>query len=248
MSDCLEATFLAAGRSKATDGGASMKGSFFPSSLRPVDFPGRDHHWLGALAEAIDRPLRRRHGVSEYTGLPTCILRMQISRNEREIVLADGTRLRPGERIITLHFWNDRVPLVPANGPTLGWARSLYQRFEISLQELARYLAIRPDLDDVTGICIKNSLGSAARTLQIARILSRAGFETTRELPPCSLTQRIHWLSENLFISLLVLSRNPAALRFDSFLRDRFVAYQSRRALEQRYGSPPTGVSRRKAP
>jgi hypothetical protein len=162
---------------------------------------------------------------------------MQISRNDREVVLAGGARLRPGERIIILHFWNERIPAVPANGPTLGWARHIYCRFETSLQELARHLAMRPDLNDVGWVCIRSSLGSAARTAQVVHVSARGGFETIRQPRPCSLAPRLHWLGENVFISLLVLARNPTTLRFESLLRDRFVAYLSRTALQQRYGN-----------
>ena len=109
----------------------------------------RNHPWLGILMEAVDWRLRRWLGVSEYTQSSDCIFRMQIVRNADYIVLKDGTFLRPGDRIIDLHLWNQQVPLMPEAGPTLGWARRMNDSFRRSLQELAHHLAARTDVDDI---------------------------------------------------------------------------------------------------
>jgi hypothetical protein len=195
-----------------------------------------DHPWLRALIEAVDRQLRRRFAVKEYSRSSECLFRIQIIRNGHDVLFRDGTRVRPGERIISLHFWNEQIPLIPASGPTLSWARRMNERFEHSMQELACHLATGSDMDDVVAIRANVALGAAARSGKISHILARFGFEIMPQQDSPSLARRIHRCGENILISLFVLARNAIALRSDTLMRGRVVAYLSRQALEQRYG------------
>ncbi len=206
-----------------------------PPQARKGRVGSGDYPWLCALIEAVDRRLRRRFGVSEYTRSPECLLRIQVIRSAHDLFLRDGTCVRPGERIINLHFWNEQIPPIPATGPTLSWARRMNERFERSMQELARHLATRSDMDDVAAVRANAALGTAAQRGQVSRILLRLGFEIIPE-DSSSFAQRIHLYCENIFISLIVLARNAIALRRDTLVRGRVTAYLSRRALEQRYG------------
>jgi len=196
-----------------------------------------DHPWLGALIETVDSRLRRRQGVSEYTRSSDCLFRMQIICSKNDLLLKDGTSVRPGDRVINLHFWNEQVPLIPAGGPTLGWARRMNERCELSLRELVRHLAGRTDMDDVVAVRANVALGAAARSAKISRILSRFGFEIVPQQDSPSLARRINRCSENILVSLMVLARNATALRRDTLVRGRVVAYLSRGTLEQRYGA-----------
>src|SRR5215475_14875172 len=135
------------------------------------------HPWLAVLIDKIDKDLRRRNGVTEYTQSRDCLCRMQITRSADDLLLRDGTRVRPGDRIINLHFWTEQVPLIPPAGPTFAWARQISRIFESSMQELAHHLVARADVEDVAAIRVSMALGSAARSDQVCRILSRFGFE-----------------------------------------------------------------------
>ena len=76
-------------------------------------------------------------------------------------------------------------------------------------------------------------LGTADRGSQLARMAARYGFE-----PACGALEGcgpVHRLAENLFIMLLVLAANPAALRTPVLRRDHALVYLSRLALERRY-------------
>lgn len=204
----------------------------------------RNHPWLGILVETVDRRLRRRLGVSEYTQSPDCILRMQIIRNADCVLLKDGTCLQPDDRIIDLHFWNQQVPLMPAAGPTLGWARRMNESFKQSLQELAHHLAARSDVDDIVAVRAIVALGPEARGEKISHILSRFGFEIVRRQEPPSAMRQIHRYGENILISLMVLAYNAMALRRDTLRRGRMPAYLSRRVLDDRYGAAPKRTCR----
>jgi hypothetical protein len=201
---------------------------------------GRSHPWLGALLAPLDRYLRVRQRVLEYSGARTCILRIQLLSSAADVGLTDGTRLRRGERFIDLHLWNERVPAIPKRGPTLQWARQMNRYFAESLRDLAAYLAARPALDDVRAIRVNMSLGPAARGDQIARIVARYGFERVAAPRPRTLAERMHRLGENIFVSLLVLASNSRALKADTLRRDRTLAYLSRRSLERLHGAGQT--------
>jgi hypothetical protein len=199
----------------------------------------RGHPWLGALIWALDQHLRRRQEIVEYTSSPDCIFRMQVIPSGQDVVLSDGTRLRSSDRVIELHFWNEQLPSIAEMGSALAWARRIASCAEVSMRELARHLAVRPDLDDVRAIRGNMGLGSAERSDQVARLVGRYGFERIQPASPPKLGERMHRLGENILISMLVIARNATALRTDTLLRDRVMVYLSRQSLEQRYRFGP---------
>ncbi len=193
--------------------------------------------WISRPLFRFDAWLRRRNRVFEYTAHPQCIFRMQVVALGHEVALADGTRLRPGDRIIDLHIWNEQFPRFPADGATLSWALKIRSRVAISLAQLARYLATTPELADIMAIRADTRLAGTATTAQLLRICRRYGFEPGPRLGPCSLHESLRRFGENILISLFVLARNARALRRDSIWRGRVEIFLSRALLERRYGA-----------
>jgi hypothetical protein len=76
----------------------------------------------------------------------------------------------------------------------------------------------------------------AERDEQMARVLGRYGFELVPGASALTLSERARRFGENIQISLIVLTRNAAALRRDTLRRGRTRVFMSRRALERRYG------------
>jgi hypothetical protein len=193
---------------------------------------------LNALVSIIDRRLRARHGIFEYCDCPSCIFRVQFAATKADIALSDGTLLHAGSRLINLHLWNEHVPPFPARGPTLGWARRMCHRLEVSLQELASFVASCPDLDDVAALGGKMIFGSIEQTQLVARAAQRYGFVCAVNPEPChSVAQWLHLVGENLLISMIVISHNPAAFRADYLSRKRVPVYIRRGELMRRFGS-----------
>lgn len=190
---------------------------------------------LRPMVEAIDRRLRDRLQVIEYSTSPDCVFRFQIIPCEEDLLLDDGTRLRCGDRVIDLHFWNEQIPLMPEGAPTLAFARRIERCIDFSLCELAKYLGVQRDLDDIQAIRGNMSLGAWRRSEQSARLAAKYGFERVSPHEPPSIGQRLHRLGENLLVTMLALMRNPNSVRGDTLWRDRTLTYLSRRALEQRY-------------
>jgi len=195
------------------------------------------HPWLEAMVGALDDRLRRRHGVFEYTRNPDCLFRIQLIAGGADVVLSDGARVRPGDRLVNLHLWNEQFPPFPHGRPTLAWARRVNRGFEGSLRELHRYLAERRDLDDAAALCANMGFGSATRGAQLARYVARFGFERVAAHDAPTPRRQLHLFGENILISMIVLARNGAALRADTLRRDRMLVFLSRQGLRRRYGS-----------
>jgi hypothetical protein len=194
------------------------------------------HPWLADAVSALDTRLRRRQAVFEYSRNPACVFRVDLSPSARTLALRDGTRVRRGQRIARLHFWNEQIPPVPAEGATIAWARQMQRAIAISLRELASYLASRSAFADIAVVCADVPSGTIAQREQLARIMARYGFETIIEPEHLPIGERLHRLGENILISLIVLAYNAGALRSDTLKRVRVPIYLSRRVLEREFG------------
>lgn len=187
------------------------------------------------MVAAIDRRLRDRLQVIEYSSAPDCVFRLQIINCEDDLPLDDGTRLRRGDRMIDLHLWNEHIPLMPDGAPTLAFARRIERCIKLSLSELAKFLAARRDLDDIRAIRGNMSLGAQHRSDQSARVAAKYGFERVSDLERRSIARSLHRLGENVLVTMLALARNPGSVRGDTLWRGRTLTYLSRRTLENRY-------------
>ena len=209
---------------------------------------GERHFWLERLIFGLDGVLRRWQSVIEYTHDPTCILRIKFGRLDQDVVLSDGTTGHAGERFIDLHLWNEHVPAMPKEGASIAWARQMSLCFQHSLRQLARYLATRPDLDDISLVRCTMEFAGQERNDQMVRLIGRYGFEFVAPTTTVTMGERARRLVENIFISLIVLARNQAALRRDTLRRGRTRAFMSRKVLEQRYGRGADSVDLRHRP
>jgi hypothetical protein len=181
---------------------------------------------------ALDRWLRRRQGVFEYTHDPECIFRIQLQRLRSEVVLSDGTFGRPGDQVIDLHLWNEQIPAVPVAGPSLAWGRRFNRCSAESLHELARFLMNEPDLLDITIIRARAGLDA------LHRIAARHEFEAILEPVSLSPSECVHWFGENILYWLLALACNSGGAWPKTFWRSRKVIYLSRRVLERKHIAP----------
>jgi len=197
---------------------------------------GERHFWLDKIVFGLDRVLRRWQSVVEFTHDPTCILRITLGRLDQDFVLADGTAGRAGDRFVDLHLWNEQIPAMPKEGASIAWARQMSLCFQHSLRQLARYLTLRPDLDDISLLRCTMGFAGRERNDQMVRLIRRYGFEFVPPATTMTLGERARRLGENIMISLIVLARNQAALRRDTLRRGRTRVFMSRKVLEQRYG------------
>jgi hypothetical protein len=161
---------------------------------------------------SLDRWLRRWHGVYEFTAHRDCLFRAERCVAEESLLLRDGVRVRRGDPLLKIHLWNEHMPSMGREGPTLAWARRASRAMETSLRELARHVAQSSELDGLVAICADMRLAPARESDQLTRIVSRYGFEAaqdSREGRPGPL----RLIGENILMVLLVLATNPVALR-----------------------------------
>jgi hypothetical protein len=231
---------------RSREGDASLSGPDRLSELTGTEVDRRESieareatsrgSWLRRFVFGLDGLLCRCQSISEFTSDPNCILRIRLSRLDGDVVLSDRTRGRMGDRIIDLHFWNEHIPRMPEQGASIAWARQMHLCFRNSLRELARHLASRADLDDVSIIRCNMGLGVPEQNAQVVRLIARYGFERVPGAAAATMGERVRRLGENILISLMVWVHNAAALRRDTLRRGRAEVFLSRRVLEQRYG------------
>ncbi len=190
--------------------------------------------WLERAVFTLDRWLRRREGVYEYSTDPRCLFRIGLGKADLNLTLADGTEIHPGDSLLVLHLWNENMPAMGKQGPSVAWARQVSRAIHTSLRELARYLHQRVDLDDVVALYGNMHLGSARQAAQLARIMARYGFEAVDD-HGAGRPGALHRLGKHILIILLVAATNPVALRSTVLRRHHKRIFLSRAALARRY-------------
>src|SRR5262249_3256062 len=132
--------------------------------------------WLEGLIFGLDGALRRWNSVVEYTGDPTCILRIRVGRLERDLALADGTSGNCGERFIDLHLWNEQVPPMPKEGASIAWARRMHGCFQESGPARASFPGGAPELRHISFGASPLIFAGPGGEGQMTRLPGRFGF------------------------------------------------------------------------
>ncbi|MDI7277035.1 MAG: hypothetical protein QME94_13740, partial [Anaerolineae bacterium] len=173
---------------------------------------------------------------------PACILRLSLGQAREALVLADGTRIEPGDPVADVHFWNERLPPMPAAGPDLRWARETYRRFAASLRLLADCLEHSPTLVGIRAIRAEFGFSSGAGLEAQRGLYERLGLEVRRVRAARGAWGRFAEFWENLFSYWLIWTYNPASLKGKRFLDlERCQVWMSRQALYARYGAAGRG-------
>jgi hypothetical protein len=197
---------------------------------------------LDRLVVAFDRWQRRRLGIREFSDDPASILRLGVGVARTGAELADGTVVRPGERIGVLHLWNEHMPRIPPTGPDLAWAKAVYRAAVHSLRLLARYVAETPAWE---GIRAFGGDFSVIYDPGAIRLLRRLGIEVSDPVPPRGPVGWVVDLATRLWTWLLRRAFNPGSVRDLrlSDLQHRSV-WLGRRTLEALYGAEDAGRRR----
>jgi YkoP-like protein len=209
----------------AADAASSPVGVFIAGA-----FGGAPATWPIRLFDTI---IRAYYGVYEFTDDPACIFRVGLSRAHGSVSLSDGTQIRVGELVGTLHFWNEHLPRYSTKGPSLGWARIMHDRVLYSLRALADYVENDAGWREVRAVRAQAALSTRLGSSQVRRVAERYGFERVPTNP--SLPRRLHALGESFTLWGLTRAFNPAALPRQPFLRDHHELWISRASLLRRY-------------
>jgi len=187
---------------------------------------------------ALDALLRRIYGVKEFSDNETCILRLSWGRASRDLTLSDGTVVHRGDLVGELHFWNEHLPVIPARGADLAWARAFWRRVVHSFRLLAAYLEEASEFDQAQAFTAEISFGARYELPHLAAMFGRAGLDVISLEEPAGPWQRFVRFWEELYGLALAWAYNPGSFRsgdLPSLRRDEL--WMSRRVLFERYGS-----------
>jgi hypothetical protein len=159
---------------------------------------------------AIDWIVRKIYRITPLSDDPDCILRIAREPSKWHASLSDGVEVRPGDPIISLHLWNERVLEFLQPHETLGWTRYLLRRFLTSLHILNEYLNQQAWGDEV--VAMRAEFGFLV-TLDVLRpLLSPHGIDVMPlERPKGRFWRRAFW--DNLYSYLLMWTFNPKSLQ-----------------------------------
>jgi hypothetical protein len=183
---------------------------------------------------AIDWIVRKIYRITPLSNEPDCILRISREPSKWHASLSDGVEVKPGNPIILLHLWNERVLEFLQPHEPLGWTRYLLRRFLKSLPLLNEQLNQQAWGDEI--VAMRAEFGFLV-TLDVAGpILSPLGFDVMPvERPRGRFWRRAFW--DNLYSYLLMWTFNPKSLQgkeLTNLLRAEL--WISRERLRERYG------------
>jgi ceramide glucosyltransferase len=156
------------------------------------------------IIRVVDVLLRRHYRIFEFSQNEECLLRLSVIKNERDVILADGTTVCRGDVIGELHLWNEHVPPVPGEGPSLAWALSFQRRMIRSLRELAACIQAEPRLREIKAFRGENSFGGRQGQLQATDLIKRWGFELVPKAQPIGIRQGFADFFQRLYMLGLV--------------------------------------------
>jgi hypothetical protein len=206
----------------------------------------------------LDALLRCLWGIREFSDHPDCILRIAATTSKEDVVLPDGTHVRRGDPIGELHFWNERMPPIPTEGPDLRWAVTMRNRVVVSLEQLAAWMQVEPSMEGIRALrakvavavpvggmrgCHTPPLAAGQRTWTC--VLRRLGAELVQKERRRRWSARFRDFWEDFLLWGLAWTFNPASLRTKKWRRERHCYWMSRRALLERYLVRPDGAKHR---
>ena len=106
---------------------------------------------MRSIVRLLDQSLRKVQGVFEYWDDPDCMFRVSRGRAPHSISLPDSEIPEDAE-VLLLHFWNEHMPQIPPEGPTISMAMRAARMLKASFRALAREVQQDPGLADVTAV------------------------------------------------------------------------------------------------
>jgi hypothetical protein len=187
-----------------------------------------------AAVRGLDSLLRRAYRVWEFTQDENCILRVALGTSAKDMTLSDGTRIEKGEVVGELHLWNEHLPRMDEEGPSVEWALKAYHLWRVSLKKLTAYLENAPQFESVRAF--RGETAFLRDDLEESGLFERLGFDVLRRDRRDKLG-RFGEFWENLYTWWLIWTFNPGSLRRkDLFRMERAQLWISRQALLERYG------------
>jgi hypothetical protein len=130
------------------------------------------------FVRAVDRAVRKLSGVFEYCDDPDCVFRVSLGPAPYPLPVPGG-EVHAGEKVIELHFWNEHLPAMPADGPLIGPAVKLRRQVASSARRLAHSMRNDPRLAGAKAVGGITPLFTAGDNSAAEGIFIRLGFSVT---------------------------------------------------------------------
>ncbi len=187
----------------------------------------------------IDRWLRRRLAIYEFTDDARCLFRIAWEKADREVLISDGTRIAPGEPLVEVHLWNEHLPLLPNRGNDLAWAARAARLTEHSLRLLAAHVQTDPALRDIRAVHGRMALPAPNAGESSFALARRLGFDVRPSDGGAAARFRKFWNNVHLWLLIWVFNPGRFRSRRHKVLKwSWFDLWMSRDALLARHGSP----------
>jgi hypothetical protein len=169
------------------------------------------------LVRLLDRLLRKHQGVFEYWDDPHCMFRARVGIARHRISLP-GSEIPAGAKVLELHFWNEHMPQIPADGPDLTLAMQGHRMLIASLRAFARQIQQDPDLAGGRAVGGATVLFAAGDASSGERLFQRLGFSVFPYRNPLG---RFGEFWENLYTWILMWAFNAVSIEGRNLLRLR---------------------------
>jgi hypothetical protein len=188
---------------------------------------------LTACIFALDALLRRCWGIYAYSDTNADILRIAVQTAKSPVTLSDGWRVSPGDLVIDLHIWNERVCMLGPIGPSLAWASRVRHCIEHSLTTLAEHLAASHRLESCAAVRAEAFFLTGRGARKLARIARFYGLSEPFRPEAAS-------MGHGLLAYALTWACNPQTLAGRRLRPTRHEFWISGPAFRARYG--PAGI------
>jgi hypothetical protein len=184
----------------------------------------------------LDRVLRRRYRLFEFTDDPVCIFRLGLESTSYPIHLPDK-EIPSGAQILSLHLWNEHVPRMPEDGPDMRWGIRMAKRVKYSFGLVAQEIRRNPKLSDAQALGGDTILFSQTIPGEYDWLFTRLGFTILPYHRPK--LGRFGEFFENLYTWWLMRAFNmPSVSRRDLFHLERKSVWMSIEKLLSLYPEP----------
>jgi hypothetical protein len=184
----------------------------------------------------LDRVLRRRYHVFEFTDDPGCIFRLSMENASYPITLPDK-EIPKGAPVLNLHLWNEHVPSMPKDGPDMGWGIKMAKSVKYSFGLVAQEVRRNPELSNEQALGGDTILFSQTIPGEYDWLFTRLGFTIFPYHRPK--LGRFGEFFENLYTWWLMRSFNlPSAHRRQLFHLERKTIWMSIEKLLSLYPKP----------
>jgi hypothetical protein len=156
----------------------------------------------------IEYLLRKSMHVYEFTDDPECILRTQLTPAPHAVELTNG-KISKGELVLAIHAWNERMPQIPPEGPSMEWAIRLRRLTVHSFEAIAKELQKGGKYAQVRAVFGESTIFSFSKHTGGLRMMQHLGFTI---LPAPSTAGKFGEFWANLFSWWLMWAFNNVSL------------------------------------